>query len=243
MQELLSTPIKAKSLKDIFVSRFEELILSGRLSIGEKLPSERELALQLSVSRPVVHEGLVKLASKGLITLKPRVGAIVNDYRKEGSPDILYSLFEYHDGKLDPKILKSILSMRIILELETAEQAAINRTDEQITEFEEILKKEKGTNINNVKALASIDFDFHHLIAMASDNMFYPLIINSMKLIYTNLTKQFFSDPGVVSKTFSFHREIFQAIKENDKKLAVKIMKKILKHGEKHLSLIINGKE
>ncbi len=95
MQELLSTPIKAESLKDIFVSRFEELILSGKLSIGEKLPSERELALQLSVSRPVVHEGLVELASKGLITLKPRVGATVNDYRKEGSPDILFSLFEY----------------------------------------------------------------------------------------------------------------------------------------------------
>ncbi|MBU3915807.1 FadR family transcriptional regulator [bacterium] len=243
MRDLLSTPIKAESLKEVFVSRFEKLILSGNLSIGEKLPSERELALQLSVSRPVVHEGLVELASKGLITMKPRVGATVNDYRKEGSPDILISLFEYQDGKLDPKILKSILSMRVVFEVETAKEAAINRTDEQIAEFEEILKKEKATDINNIEALANIDFDFHHLITMATDNMIYPLIINSMRMIYTNLSKQFFSYPGVVSKTFSFHQEIFQAIKEKNEKLAVKIMTKILKHGEEHLSLMISSKE
>ncbi|MBW1983231.1 MAG: FadR family transcriptional regulator, partial [Deltaproteobacteria bacterium] len=95
MQELLK-PIKSESLKEIFISRFENLILSGKLSIGQKLPSERELAIQLGVSRPVVHEGLVDLASKGLITLTPRIGTVVNDYRTEGSLTMLTSLFNYH---------------------------------------------------------------------------------------------------------------------------------------------------
>ena len=63
MLEQLLEPIKTDSLKDVFVIRFEELILSGKVKIGQKLPSERELALQLGVSRPVVHEGLVELAS------------------------------------------------------------------------------------------------------------------------------------------------------------------------------------
>jgi len=63
MQELLK-PIRTESLKDVFISRFEELILSGSFPVGQKLPSERELALQLGVSRPVVHEGLVDLAAK-----------------------------------------------------------------------------------------------------------------------------------------------------------------------------------
>ncbi len=58
MQELFE-PIRTESLKDVFIRRFEDLILSGKFPVGQKLPSERELALQLGVSRPVVHEGLV----------------------------------------------------------------------------------------------------------------------------------------------------------------------------------------
>src|SRR5512137_2428558 len=84
MKEILK-PLKADSLVEVFISRFENLILTGKIAIGQKLPSERELALQLGVSRPVVHEGLVDLAAKGLVTMKPRVGTMVNDYRKEGS--------------------------------------------------------------------------------------------------------------------------------------------------------------
>ena len=61
MLELLK-PVKTESLKEACSGRLEDLILSGRLPIGQKLPSERELALQLCVSRPVAHEALVDLA-------------------------------------------------------------------------------------------------------------------------------------------------------------------------------------
>ncbi len=68
MQDLLK-PIHTASLKDVFIKRFEELILSGKFPVGQKLPSERELALQLGVSRPIVHEGLVDLAQAGVVGL------------------------------------------------------------------------------------------------------------------------------------------------------------------------------
>jgi hypothetical protein len=51
MQELLR-PIRTESSKDEFITRFEELILSGIFPGGQKLPSERELALQPGGSRP-----------------------------------------------------------------------------------------------------------------------------------------------------------------------------------------------
>ena len=239
MQELL-TPIKTESLKEVFVTRFEALILSGKLSIGQKLPSERELALQLNVSRPVVHEGLVDLAAKGLITLKPRSGAIVNDYRKHGSPDILNSLFNYHKGVLEPGILNSILSMRILFEVETARLAALERTDEQLAEFEILLQREKKLAHTDLEGLVEVDFEFHHLITMATGNLLYPLLLNSMKKIYTNLTRQFFEDTSVIKKTFGFHREMIAAIKASDDTAAVRIMKKILEHGERHFIRLIN---
>jgi len=242
MQELLK-PIRAESLKNVFVTRFEGLILSGKVSIGQKLPSERELALQLGVSRPVVHEGLVDLAAKGLISMKPRVGAVVNDYRRTGSPDILNSLFNYHQGRLDPAILRSILSMRILFEVETARLAALNRTEEHLAEFAELLQREGTIAETDVESLVEVDFAFHHLITLATDNQLYPLLMNSMKSIYTNLTRQFFMDPSVVSRVFRYHGEMEAAVRKGDERSAVKVMRNILKHGEKQFILMINGRK
>ncbi len=242
MQELLK-PIKAESLKEVFVTRFEELILSGKLFIGQKLPSERELALQLRVSRPVVHEGLLELSSKGLISMKPRVGAIVNDYRKSGSPDILNSLFNYQQGKLDPKILSSILSMRILFEVETARLAALNRTKEHVEGLRDLLKREKMIKDTDIDALIEVDFEFHHLITLATGNQIYPLLMNSMRNIYTNLTGRFFADPAVVPRVFGFHCEMVDAIQVKNEKMAVHVMKNILKHGEKRFMRMINGRK
>ncbi|MBU2514135.1 FadR family transcriptional regulator [bacterium] len=242
MQELLQ-PIKTESLKQVFVTRFEELILSGKLSIGEKLPSERELALQLNVSRPVVHEGLVDLASKGLISLKPRIGAVVNDYRKEGSPEILNSLLSYNNGELDPQILRGILSMRILFEVETSRLAALNRTDEHLGQFHEIINREGKIGHGNVEALTEIDFQFHHLTALSSGNFIYPLLMNSMKSVYTNLSRQFFNDASVVPRVFSFHQEMVRAIEDKDEETAEQVMRKILRHGEKQFILMINERK
>ncbi|MBP1711539.1 MAG: GntR domain protein, partial [Deltaproteobacteria bacterium] len=144
MLEQLIEPLRTDSLKDVFVLRFEELILSGKIKIGQKLPSERELALQLGVSRPVVHEGLVELASRGLVSLKPRIGATVNDYRKEGSISLLASLIQYQKGKLEPELLESLLQLRMLLEPAYARLAAQNRTEEQARELYEIIKKEES---------------------------------------------------------------------------------------------------
>ena len=62
-------PIETKSLKEVFIDKFKDLILSGELEIGKKLPSERELSDLLQISRPVVHEGLIELASIGLVSM------------------------------------------------------------------------------------------------------------------------------------------------------------------------------
>ncbi len=65
-------PLQVPSLKAACVQQLEHLILSGKLKINEKLPPERELAAQLQVSRPVIHEAIVDLAAKGLVTIIPR---------------------------------------------------------------------------------------------------------------------------------------------------------------------------
>ena len=235
MQELLK-PIRTESLKDIFIKRFEELILSGTFPVGQKLPSERELALQLGVSRPVVHEGLVDLAAKGLVTLIPRVGTIVNDYRQEGSLSLLTSLVNYHQGDLEPELLTSLLEMRLLFEVETARLAALNRTQEQLESFYTLLYQEDTIDVLSIDKISELDFNFHHLVALSSGNRIYPLLLNSFKHCYINLAGQFFMDSTVVPEVFGFHKQMVQAFEDKDDGAAAQIMTRMLGHGAEHLS-------
>lgn len=234
MKSILA-PLKTESLKEVFISRFEDLILTGKLAIGQKLPPERELALQLGVSRPVVHEGLLELAVKGLVTMKPRVGTVVNDYRKQGSLTILESLFRFRRGSLDPELLRSLLEMRAPVERETARLAALNRTDEQVKALYEIIAREEAVDPLNLDEVTGLDFDFHHMVTLSSGNLIYPLLINSFKPVYTFLTSIFFSEPEVVPVTASFHRRLTAAIETGDTGEAIDTMSEILAHGEQHL--------
>ncbi|MEN6475553.1 MAG: FadR/GntR family transcriptional regulator [Syntrophaceae bacterium] len=238
MKDMLK-PIKTDSLKEVFIARFEELILSGKFAIGQKLPSERELAQQLGVSRPVVHEGLVDLQTKGLVSMRPRVGTVVNDYRSEGSLAILSSLIDYHQGRFEPKLLESLLAMRRLIEIETARLAAKNRTREHLAALDAIIKQEQRIDHDDIDTLTRLDYAFHHQIAMASANMVYPLFLNSFKEVYTNLSGQFFSDPRVAPAVKDSHKRIAQAIADKDAEAASMIMAKILTHGERHLKAVV----
>jgi len=234
-------PIKTTSLKDIFVTRLEELILSGELKIGQKLPSERDLAEQLNVSRPVVHEGLVELAARGMVTLKPRSGAIINDYRKQGSITLLSSLINYHKGTLEPRLFSSLLEMRIHLETEFALLAAERHTADQLKDLERHLKKEDRamSEVSDYLYITDLDFDFHLLVAMATGNMIYPMILNSFKQVYTNLSSQFFKDETVTRRVFDFHRVLVDKIKAGNSREAALIMKSMLEHGEEALRKLV----
>jgi DNA-binding FadR family transcriptional regulator len=231
-------PIQVQSLKEACVARLEQMILSGELKIGERLPSERDFAAQLNVSRPVLHQALVDLEAKGLVQIIPRRGVFINDYRRDGSLAMLSSLLSYHNGQLAPDFGQSLLDMRMLLEVETARLAAQNRTEEQLGEFQEILENEDKAAIHDPQTLTDLDFAFHLAIAIASGNLVYPLIINSFKAVYTSLTGEFFRKyvgTKVVQEVHQYHRELIDTFIKQEQESAVQTMIEMLKHGEGYL--------
>ncbi|PWH19689.1 MAG: GntR family transcriptional regulator [Anaerolineae bacterium] len=245
MMETILEPLQVQSLKEACITKLQELILSGKLKIGETLPPERRLAEQLGVSRPVLHEALVDLAAKGLVTIVPRRGVFVSDFRTSGSLAMLTALISYHKGELDRPFLESLIQMRLLMEVETARLAAIHRTPEHLQQFHSLLEEEGRVNRQDVQALAEIDFRFHQLIAIASGNLIYPLVINSFKPLYTNLTSRFFKHhlgDQVIEEVFNFHRQLVQAIQSLNPHIAAMIMREMLNHGARHLMSLIGGK-
>ena len=87
--------LTAPSLRDLFVKTIQDAIISGELKIGEVLPTEREFAEQMNISRSVVNSGLNELQNRGFIEIKPRKGAVVADYIYTGNINTLTALMEY----------------------------------------------------------------------------------------------------------------------------------------------------
>jgi DNA-binding FadR family transcriptional regulator len=231
-------PLHVPSLKDACIAKLEELILSGELQIGERLPAERKLADSLEISRPVVHQAIVDLAAKGLVEIVPRKGVFVSDYRTTGSCALLTTLLSYHEGELDEAFLQSLIEMRLLMETETARLAALNRSEEQLQAFEDLLVQEFAAIQGDAEAMAELDFAFHQLVALASGNLMYPLVINSFKPVYTNITRRFFAkhqSSRVLTEVLSFHQHLVAAIAERDGQTSAWIMADMLRHGAENL--------
>ena len=89
--------IDAPSIKELFLTQMEETILSGELRPGDKLPSERELADTMDISKTVVHEGIRELSRRGFLDVASRKGVYVADYTSTGNLDTLFAMFRYYE--------------------------------------------------------------------------------------------------------------------------------------------------
>ena len=101
--------LSAPSLKELFIQQLQGMILTGRLSVGAKLPPERELARQMQVSRAVVNGGVTELAQQGFLEVRPRQGTFVADYRRKGNLSTLIAIMEYQGGVLGKDEILSLI--------------------------------------------------------------------------------------------------------------------------------------
>lgn len=178
--------IIAPTMKDLFVRRLEDMILSGVLPVGCKLPSERELAEQMKVSKTVVHSGIVELQRRGFLTVQPRRGMTVADYVENGNLETLTSIMEFNGGKLDRKNSASILEVRLDIEVPAIRKAARRCRAEDAARLQEIVASaEQAVSAEppDIHELAMQHYRFHHEICVISGNTISPLIFNAFKSV------------------------------------------------------------
>ena len=102
----------------LWVSRsLERAIANGEPPIGEKLPTERELAENLGVNRSTVREAVGKLESLELVEIRHGSGVFVRDYLESGSLDLLRGLL-FRGGLIHPPTLRSIADLPRLDELD-----------------------------------------------------------------------------------------------------------------------------
>jgi len=222
----LFRPLKTASLKEEFVLYMEELILSGRLHPGKRLPPERELAREFGVSRPVVHEGILILEARGLVTLRPRHGVIINDYRQNGTLDLLLSLINRKDHELGPGLTGDLEHVRIHLERDMVRLICRRekRDERDFKELREITRK--IGRASRPEELAELDFGFHLQLSLSSGNAVYALLINTLKPAHMDLLTRFYINEGNREKVQEYHEQLIRALRERDEETAVALIER-----------------
>lgn len=178
------TQIVAPTVKELFIQRMESLILSGELPIGAALPSEREMAEQMGISKTAVHTGVADMERKGFLRVVPRQGIFVNDYARYGTLEVLASIMQHDGGGLDSRNVRSMIEMREAIE-SVALKRTIEKRDPAVTAGLEAMVAEAwqlvGTAPIDYMQLGELYFRFHHTICVASGNTIAPLILNAFR--------------------------------------------------------------
>lgn len=175
--------IVAPTIKELFIERIEGMILSGELKPGDKLPSERELAERMKISKTIVHIGLEDLARMGFLEVTPRRGTMVADFAETGNLETLNAILRYNGGKLDRQMVVSIIELRSAVEGGALIRLGRRHTQEDIDELRAMLSDYtvQAAQSPDMKVIADALARFHYRICTLSGNQLFPLIMNAFR--------------------------------------------------------------
>ncbi len=205
--------------------QIERLILT-KLKPGDKLPSERELADMLRVSRGSIRDAIRGLELMGLVEPRQGTGTIV----REVSADSLVNPFA-NALKRRKELVSELLDFRKMLEPPLAARAATHASPEELSEMEEILRRQEEKQRQGDAAVAE-DAEFHYSVALASDNSVVLKVIDILMDLLRDTRARSLQVEGRPQKSLSGHRRRLAAIKRHDGEAAKAAMRRHLEDVE-----------
>ena len=183
--------VEPEKLSHSVVRQIEGLILRGILRPGERLPSERDLAERLGVSRPSLREAVAELQEAGLLTTRASAGIFVAEVLGSAFSPALVGLFQRHD-----EAISDYLAFRRDLEALAAERAARLASDTDLQVVDTIFAKMEAAHQKRDPAdEARLDAEFHMAIIEASHNV---IMLHMMRSMFDLLRQGVFYNRQVV---------------------------------------------
>ena len=212
--------INSEKLSKSVVRQVEQLILRGILRPGERLPSERELAEKLAVSRPSLREALSELQGSGLLTSRAGAGIFVAEVLGSAFSPALMRLFGTHG-----EAVYDYLAFRKDLEGLAAERAARVGSNTDLKVINAIyVKMEAAQSKRSSDEEARLDAQFHMSICEAGHNV---VMLHMMRSMYELLQTGVFYNRQVTfrqrsgrSELLGQHRAINEALQARDPEAA-----------------------
>lgn len=203
------------ALTDEAIDKIKQMILSGRVRPGEKLPREADLAAELGLSRNSLREAVKALSVINVLDVRQGDGT----YATSLAPSLLLEALSFiGDFHRDDTVL-DFLEVRRILEPAATALAAIRMSDEDRTELGKVLET---VDVDTpVEELVAADLEFHRQIAVGAGNSVLASLVDSMSAPTTRARVwRGMTEPRALERTLAEHRAIYRAITSRDADLA-----------------------
>ena len=199
-----------RNIRDIVSDKIASLIASGILQVGDVLPSERDLATALRVSRETVRGAMQILATRGIIEVSH--GARTRVTSADVGP--------VATGAREPRLINSydieaIHAARLLVERQVVADAASRISKSTIGLLRDFLEVQRSAIDDPVRFLIS-DREFHLAIYRASSN---PVLADFVSDLYTYMMdhrRKAMAEPGAIGKSHADHKAIVAALSAHD---------------------------
>lgn len=207
---------------DVIIKQIKELLVTGQLKPGDKLPPERKLSEKFCVGRTYVREAIRKLEFYGIVQTRPQSGTFVASIGVSSLKNLISDVLQ-----LDAYSFLSLVETREVLELSAVALACERHTEADLLLLEQSLVSYGAKAARSVRAVDE-DMTFHLTIADMSKNK----VLKSLLLIIVPDILANYSVFNVCdlksNKAMQEHEEIFNHIKNRDAAQATAIMKRHL---------------
>jgi len=200
------------------VEHIQQLVQSGELKAGDRLPSERELARRLGVSRSTLREAIRALVVMNILVPRHGDGTYVSSLE----PELLSAPFTF---ALDtqPALQTHLFEARRVLETACARLAASRITDEELAELDDL-----ATDDPDPDALIDRDVELHTAIAHATRNPILLALMGSIGTLALESRRASARLPGQAARSRRDHRAIVAALRRRDSDAAAAAMERHL---------------
>ena len=230
MKHNAAEKFQPESIRAQVAREIENRIFSGELAIGERLPPERELALELGVSRSLVNLAILDLEHMGFLRIVPRQGTFVADYKNESTPQMLLSLMTR--GVADnsgAELFSSMMQTRRMLESECAGLAAEHASAEDLARLSSLLEEMRVAV--EPDRFSDANFRFHRTMLAASGNIVYAMIFQSFGEVVKHYVSSYFTSPARMRLSVSQHENLLAALNARDAARAREAVSVIMDEG------------
>ncbi|GAA3651912.1 FadR/GntR family transcriptional regulator [Nonomuraea antimicrobica] len=222
-------PVRAVRAYERVVEQVEEAVESGALSPGERLPSERELMVQFSVSRSTVREALRVLQARGLVRSRPGDphGAEVLPFTPAALHKSMTTL-----ARVEELSLAELVQFRMVLDSAAILLAARLRTEEQLAEMGRAVEAMRGAVEAGEDAFGAADVAFHDAVVRAGGNKLIEICTDVVRSIVLKLIAERIAEApdreALMRRSIHHHEEVIAAMRAGDGPLAARLSRKAM---------------
>ncbi|HWF74879.1 MAG TPA: FCD domain-containing protein [Solirubrobacteraceae bacterium] len=198
-------------------AKLREFVRQSKLEPGDRLPTERELAQQLAVSRTSLRQALTALRVEGLIDVRHGDGIYLLRSADDVVPPIAAELGAAHPN------LPALGEVRNALEALAAESAAMRRTDDDLAAMVSSLRLMEQEIADGKPGLRG-DRTFHAAVLCAAQNEVLSKLLGAISDGSERIARASLSRPGQPERSLAAHRLILDAIVARETDLAWRLM-------------------